>query len=54
MVRIGLERRGTSIGPNDLLIAAHAHHESLILVTDNVREFSHVDRLAIENWRDPT
>ena len=52
-VRTDLERRGESIGPNDLLIAAHALHESLVLVTDNVREFSRVGGLAVENWRDP-
>jgi tRNA(fMet)-specific endonuclease VapC len=34
----------------DLLIAAHALELSAILVTNNVREFSRVPGLKIENW----
>lgn len=49
-IRNALERAGTPIGPNDLLIAAHAHALGLTLVTDNVREFSRVPGLAVENW----
>lgn len=49
-VRIHLERTGQPIGPNDLLIAAHALALDLILVTHNVEEFARVPRLAIENW----
>lgn len=49
-VRHELERRGTPIGPNDLLIAAHARSLGLTLVTDNIREFSRVDGLKLENW----
>ena len=41
-IRNRLERAGRSIGPNDLLIAAHARALSLTLVTDNMREFSRV------------
>lgn len=50
-IRNILERAGTPIGPNDLLIAAHARALGLTLVTDNVREFSRVPGLAVENWR---
>ena len=50
-LRTTLELTGRSIGANDLLIASHALHEELVLVTDNVREFSRVDGLTIENWR---
>ena len=50
-LRATLERTGRSIGANDLLIASHALHEELVLVTDNVREFSRVNGLTIENWR---
>jgi tRNA(fMet)-specific endonuclease VapC len=50
-IRSHLERAGTPIGPNDLLIAAHARALDLVLVTDNEREFSRVPRLAVENWR---
>jgi tRNA(fMet)-specific endonuclease VapC len=49
-LRTRLERAGTLIGPNDLLIAAHALSHGLVLVTDNEREFSRVPGLTIENW----
>jgi tRNA(fMet)-specific endonuclease VapC len=45
-----LQRAGQQIGPNDLLIAAHALALNLILVTDNVGEFSRVPSLQVENW----
>jgi tRNA(fMet)-specific endonuclease VapC len=49
-LRADLERRGKLIGPNDLLIAAHAIALDCVLVTDNVREFSRVKSLRVENW----
>ena len=49
-IRQRLARQGTPIGPNDLLIAAHARSLDLTVVTDNVREFSRVPDLRIENW----
>jgi tRNA(fMet)-specific endonuclease VapC len=52
-IRLHLERMGQPIGPNDLLIAAHALALDLTLVTDNVDEFARVPRLAIENWLAP-
>jgi tRNA(fMet)-specific endonuclease VapC len=51
-IRNNLEKRGLAIGPNDLLIAAHARSLGLILVTDNVREFERVPDLVVENWLD--
>jgi tRNA(fMet)-specific endonuclease VapC len=51
-VRLHVERRGTTIGANDLLIAAHARALELILVTDNVREFARVPKLTVRNWLD--
>jgi tRNA(fMet)-specific endonuclease VapC len=51
-VRFQLERSGTPIGPNDLLIAAQTRAASLILVTDNVEEFGRVAGLHLENWLD--
>lgn len=45
-----LERRGTTIGPFDLLIAAHAVSNSLVLVTNNQKEFSRVEGLQTEDW----
>ncbi|CAN7745788.1 type II toxin-antitoxin system VapC family toxin [Variovorax sp. LjRoot84] len=49
-IRSVLERKGQSIGNNDLWIAAHARAEGWVLVTNNEREFSRVDDLAVENW----
>ncbi|WP_309084800.1 type II toxin-antitoxin system VapC family toxin [Chelativorans sp.] len=49
-IRLELERRGEIIGPNDLLIAAHALAVDATLVTDNVKEFSRVPGLRVENW----
>jgi tRNA(fMet)-specific endonuclease VapC len=50
LIRAELKRSGKLIGGNDLLIAAHARHLGLILVTNNVREFNRVASLKIENW----
>lgn len=49
-LRAHLRRLGTPIGPNDLWIAAHARAENLILVTNNIGEFSRVPKLKLENW----
>lgn len=49
-VRDHLTSLGTPIGPNDLLIAAHALAHDLIVVTANVGEFSRVPALKVENW----
>lgn len=49
-IRTDLEKQGQLIGSNDLLIAAHALSNGMILVTNNEREFSRVKGLTIENW----
>ena len=49
-IRQRLTRRGTPIGPNDLLIASHALSLDLTMVTANAGEFSRVPGLRIENW----
>lgn len=49
-LRVALERAGTPISGNDMLIAAHALTLDAILVTDNVREFERIDGLRVENW----
>lgn len=49
-LRAALESQGKLIGPNDLLIAAHALALGAVLVTDNTREFERVQGLVIENW----
>ena len=48
--RAWLEKQGTSIGPMDLLITAHALSVKATLVTNNVREFKRVPGLKVENW----
>ena len=45
-----LQKRGTPIGTMDMLIAAHAKTEKLIIVTNNIREFEKVPDLKIQNW----
>jgi len=49
-LRADLEKAGTPIGPNDMLIAAHTLSQGLTLVSANEKEFRRVDGLAIENW----
>lgn len=49
-LRADLVNTGTPIGSNDLLIAAIALANNLILVTHNVREFSRVQGLQLEDW----
>lgn len=50
-VRSQLEEQGRAIGPNDLMIAAHALSLGLVLVSDNEAEFRRVPGLRVDNWR---
>jgi tRNA(fMet)-specific endonuclease VapC len=50
VLRMQLERDGTPIGGNDMLIAAHAIALGHTMVTDNTREFERIEGLALENW----
>jgi len=45
-----LELRGEKIGAYDSQIAGHARSQGLIIVTNNIREFSRVAGLRLENW----
>jgi tRNA(fMet)-specific endonuclease VapC len=49
-IRVALEKKGQSIGGNDLMIAASALANDAVLVTNNTGEFSRVDGLAVEDW----
>ena len=49
-LRAALVRSGRMIGPLDLLIAAHALHLGATLVTNNLKAFSRVPNLKIDNW----
>ena len=51
-VRAQLEAKGMPIGPNDMLIAAHALSRGLTVVTDNTAEFRRVKGLKVVNWRE--
>lgn len=50
-IRAILEASGQPIGPYDTLLASHALSRSLIMVTANVKEFSRVPGLVVENWQ---
>ena len=49
-LRAELERAGTPCGPHDMQIGGHARSEGLIVVTNNMREFSRMPGLRSENW----
>ena len=49
-IRRDLEKRGRPIGERDLLIAATAKSRKLTVVTHNVREFTRVADLKVEDW----
>ncbi len=49
-IRTDLETSGIAIGPIDIQIAGIATARSVTLVSRNVREFSRVSRLVVENW----
>ncbi len=51
-LRALLHARGTPIGPYDVQIAGIALANNLTVVTRNVREFSKVSQLKVENWYD--
>jgi|SRR5262249_47931508 len=49
-IRADLERGGTPCGPHDVQIAGHARSEGLVVVTNNIREFSRMPGVRAENW----
>ncbi|HEV2957499.1 MAG TPA: type II toxin-antitoxin system VapC family toxin [Xanthobacteraceae bacterium] len=49
-IRSELETAGKPIGPNDLLIAAHACATGATIVTANADEFKRIRGLKVENW----
>lgn len=49
-IRDELESAGTPIGPNDMLIAAHALTLGAVIVTANFRELNRVRGLSVQNW----
>jgi tRNA(fMet)-specific endonuclease VapC len=49
-IRSDLKKKGRLIGPNDLLIAAQARRQNLVLITNNTKEFNRVAKLKVEDW----
>lgn len=49
-IRSALEAKGKMIGPFDTLLAGQALRHALTVATANVREFSRVEGLKVENW----
>jgi tRNA(fMet)-specific endonuclease VapC len=49
-IRRDLGAKGTPIGGNDSMIAAHALAAECVLVTNNTREFLRVTGLRVEDW----
>ncbi len=49
-VRAQLRAVGTPVGAYDLLIAATALENELMLVTSNTREFARIPGLELEDW----
>ena len=49
-LRSELEGVGRPIGPNDLLIAATARAQDLVLVSHNTRELGRIARLRLQDW----
>jgi len=49
-LRAELERAGTPCGPHDMQIGGHARSQGLIIVTNNMREFSRMKGIRVENW----
>jgi tRNA(fMet)-specific endonuclease VapC len=50
-IRIELEKRGSAIGPMDILIAGTAFSRGALLVTNNAVEFKRVPGLRVSDWR---
>jgi len=49
-IRTTLESQGKTIGPLDMLIAAHALSLNLTVISNNIKEFLRVSNLKCENW----
>jgi tRNA(fMet)-specific endonuclease VapC len=52
IIRAQLKLQGRPIGSYDVLIAGTALSRNLILVTSNLKEFSRLDSVKLENWRE--
>ena len=51
-IRAALSKRGTPIGPYDVMIAGTALRRGVVMVTSNRGEFERIHGLVLEDWRD--
>ena len=49
-IRLKLEKSGTPLGDMDMLIAAAALSAGAILVSHNVKHFSKIEGIKVEDW----
>ena len=49
-IRLHLEKLGTPLAAQDIMIAAHARSLGATLVTNNLRHFRRIPHLKSENW----
>jgi tRNA(fMet)-specific endonuclease VapC len=49
-IKADLDKKGTPIDLIDMMIAGHAMSMGYAVVTNNVKEFSRVQGLILENW----
>jgi tRNA(fMet)-specific endonuclease VapC len=49
-IRTTQESKRQTIGPLDMLIAAHALSLDLTIISNNIKEFSRIPNLKCENW----
>jgi len=49
-IRAFLRAEGNIIGSMDVMIAAHARSQNMILITNNDKHFKRVPKLRVENW----
>ena len=49
-IRADLEKKGTPIGPYDILIAGTAMAQKAKLVTHNIKEFKRINGLEVVDW----
>ncbi len=49
-IRAELEAKGQVIGTLDMMIGAHALAAQAVLVSNNLKEFSRIKGLKVENW----
>lgn len=50
MLKVGLEKAGTPLDDFDLILAACALANDLVLVTNNVKHFERIEGLRLTNW----